>query len=79
MATYVFENMDDSLFLQFKKFADSLGVGFRVIDKANINQKNLSSQSDDIMTYAGIFRGAWGETPEQVETSIAELKAEWER
>jgi antitoxin component of MazEF toxin-antitoxin module len=32
---------------------------------------------DDVMSYAGIFRGAWGNTPEQVEATIHNLRNEW--
>jgi len=32
---------------------------------------------DDVMSYAGIFRGAWGDTPEKVEATIHNLRNEW--
>lgn len=44
MATYVFENIDNQLYARFKQFADSLGVGFQVIDNA---EKIKPSQSAD--------------------------------
>lgn len=40
----------------------------------------LSEQKkDDVMSYAGLFAGAWGETPAEVETNIRNLHNEWER
>jgi bifunctional DNA-binding transcriptional regulator/antitoxin component of YhaV-PrlF toxin-antitoxin module len=34
---------------------------------------------DDIMSYAGIFKGAWGRTPEEIEKNTQDLHNEWER
>jgi bifunctional DNA-binding transcriptional regulator/antitoxin component of YhaV-PrlF toxin-antitoxin module len=34
---------------------------------------------EDIMAYAGIFRGAWGDTPQVVDETISTLRDEWER
>ena len=34
---------------------------------------------EDIMAYAGIFRGAWGDTPKKVDETISRLRDEWER
>lgn len=34
---------------------------------------------DDIMSYAGIFRGAWGETVAEVEATVNGLRNEWDR
>ena len=34
---------------------------------------------EGIMRFAGIGRGAWGATPEEVERTIAEDHASWER
>lgn len=41
--------------------------------------KNLIPKKDNIMSYAGIFSGAWGETSTEVETTIRNLHNEWER
>lgn len=40
------------------------------------NPKN-NNQPDDILSYAGLFRGAWGETQDEIEKTISELKNEW--
>lgn len=41
---------------------------------------HLSEQKkDDVISYAGLFTGAWGETPVEVETNIRNLHNEWER
>lgn len=45
MATYVFENIDNQLYARFKQFADSLDVGFQVIDKAEKINPNQSADS----------------------------------
>jgi bifunctional DNA-binding transcriptional regulator/antitoxin component of YhaV-PrlF toxin-antitoxin module len=34
---------------------------------------------EDIMAYAGIFRGAWGNQAQAVDDTIARLRDEWER
>lgn len=34
---------------------------------------------EDIMAYAGIFRGAWGDTAKKVDETISKLRDEWER
>lgn len=34
---------------------------------------------EDIMAYAGVFRGAWGDTPRSVDETIIGLRNEWER
>jgi bifunctional DNA-binding transcriptional regulator/antitoxin component of YhaV-PrlF toxin-antitoxin module len=36
-------------------------------------------KKDDIMSYAGIFKGAWGKTDEEIEKTIRDLHNEWER
>jgi bifunctional DNA-binding transcriptional regulator/antitoxin component of YhaV-PrlF toxin-antitoxin module len=33
----------------------------------------------DVMQYAGIGRGLWGETPEEVDRTIRALRDEWDR
>jgi AbrB family looped-hinge helix DNA binding protein len=40
---------------------------------------NADMKKDDVLSYAGIFAGAWGETPDEVETTLRELHNEWER
>jgi antitoxin component of MazEF toxin-antitoxin module len=44
-----------------------------------ITPKINDNRRDDVMAYAGLFRGAWGETPQAVEQSMHELRAEWKR
>ena len=34
---------------------------------------------EDIMAYAGIFQGAWGDTPKKVDETVSKLRDEWER
>ena len=34
---------------------------------------------DSVMSYAGIFRGAWGATPEEVEKTLRDQRDSWER
>lgn len=41
--------------------------------------KALKSQRDDVMSYAGIFHGAWGDDTEALRDSVARLRDEWER
>jgi hypothetical protein len=35
--------------------------------------------STSSMAYAGVFRGAWGDTPNKVNKAITDLRDEWER
>ena len=37
------------------------------------------TKREDIMAYAGIFQGAWGNTPEKVNETISHLRDAWER
>lgn len=39
----------------------------------------LVENPPDLMAFAGIGRGLWGETADDVEASIADLKSGWER
>ena len=34
---------------------------------------------DDTMAYAGVFAGAWGKTPKEIDGSLTRLRDEWER
>ena len=36
-------------------------------------------KKDDIMSYAGICAGVWGNTREEVDKTIRDLRNEWER
>jgi bifunctional DNA-binding transcriptional regulator/antitoxin component of YhaV-PrlF toxin-antitoxin module len=36
-------------------------------------------KKDDIMSYAGICKGVWGNTDEEIEKTIRDLHNEWER
>jgi hypothetical protein len=40
---------------------------------------NPASKKDDVLSYAGLFSGAWGKTPSAVETTIKNLHDEWEK
>jgi bifunctional DNA-binding transcriptional regulator/antitoxin component of YhaV-PrlF toxin-antitoxin module len=55
---------------------DKLNVTF-IGGNIIITPQRIESR-DDVMSYAGIFRGAWGETTEQVETTINGLRNEWD-
>ncbi len=37
-----------------------------------------AQQKDDLMSYAGIFRGAWGKTAKEVDKTLGRLRKEWE-
>ena len=34
---------------------------------------------NDIMSFAGIAQGVWGDSPEEVEQTISSVRATWER
>jgi hypothetical protein len=34
---------------------------------------------DDILSYAGVFSGAWGKTAADVDRTLNDLRGEWER
>jgi hypothetical protein len=36
-------------------------------------------QKDDVLSYAGLYAGSWGRTPEAVETTINNLHSEWQK
>ena len=36
-------------------------------------------KKDDIMSYAGICKGVWGNTDEEFEKTLRDLRDEWER
>lgn len=40
---------------------------------------NDEQEKDDVMSYAGLFAGAWGDTSAEVETNIRNLHNEWEK
>lgn len=44
-----------------------------------LRPKTVSPKKDDVMSYAGLFAGAWGETVAEVENTIRELHNEWEK
>jgi antitoxin component of MazEF toxin-antitoxin module len=41
--------------------------------------KTRQARKDDIMDYAGIACGVYGQTPEEINAGIAQLRDEWER
>ena len=38
-----------------------------------------AGEFEDVMSYAGIFQGAWGESAQAVDRTVAELRDTWER
>ncbi len=44
-----------------------------------ITPKIKDNRRDDVMAYAGLFRGAWGDTPQGVDETMHNLRAEWKR
>ena len=47
--------------------------------KIIITPKKVHEAKDDVMAYAGMFRGTWGTTSEEVDHTIHNLHNEWER
>lgn len=41
--------------------------------------KEVSQKVDDVLSYAGLFSGAWGSTSEQIDETISNLHNEWEK
>ena len=41
--------------------------------------QNPTQKKDDVLSYAGLFSGAWGKTTREVETTINTLHNEWEK
>ncbi|MFU8790098.1 MAG: AbrB/MazE/SpoVT family DNA-binding domain-containing protein [Methylobacter sp.] len=41
--------------------------------------KDTAQKVDDVLSYAGLFAGAWGKNSEEVETTIRNLHNEWEK
>lgn len=39
----------------------------------------VEHKKDDVLSYAGLFAGAWGETSVEFENNIHNLHNEWER
>ena len=37
------------------------------------------SPADDLMQFAGLLKGVWGNTPEEIDASIQDIRGEWER
>lgn len=44
-----------------------------------ITPKQASRDEGDIMSFAGIGRGLWGATSEEVDQTLRSMKNEWER
>jgi bifunctional DNA-binding transcriptional regulator/antitoxin component of YhaV-PrlF toxin-antitoxin module len=44
-----------------------------------LTPQSKPNQREDIMAFAGIFQGAWGDTPAMVDKTISDLRDEWER
>jgi bifunctional DNA-binding transcriptional regulator/antitoxin component of YhaV-PrlF toxin-antitoxin module len=38
---------------------------------------NPNPKKDDVLSYAGLFSGAWGKTTQEVDTTIHNLHNEW--
>lgn len=41
--------------------------------------KRAMENREDILSFAGVFHGAWGNTPEAVANTLGHLRDEWER
>lgn len=41
--------------------------------------RNRASAPNDVMAFAGIGRGVWGQTADEVEANVRGLRDEWER
>ncbi len=41
--------------------------------------KRTKSTREDILSFAGVFQGAWGNTPAAVDKTLRKLRGEWER
>lgn len=41
--------------------------------------KRTKSAREDILSFAGVFHGAWGKTPAAVDKTLRNLRDEWER
>ena len=44
-----------------------------------ITPKHDAKDQDDIMSFAGIGHGLWGNTPEEVDQTLCNIKNSWER
>lgn len=44
-----------------------------------ITPKHDAKDKDDIMSFAGIGHGLWGNTPEEVDQTLCNMKNSWER
>ncbi|MFZ3083547.1 AbrB/MazE/SpoVT family DNA-binding domain-containing protein [Rhodoferax ferrireducens] len=44
-----------------------------------ITPKHDAKDEDDIMSFAGIGHGLWGNTPEEVDQTLCNMKNSWER
>ncbi len=44
-----------------------------------ITPRQSAHDQDNIMSFAGIGRGLWGNTPKQVATTLRNMKKTWER
>ena len=41
--------------------------------------KKRNASKRDIMSFAGVGKGLWGDTPEEIEASIKEIRNSWTR
>lgn len=44
-----------------------------------LTPKPTASAREDLMSFAGMLEGAWGDTPRAVERAVKGLRDEWER
>lgn len=44
-----------------------------------LTPKKTQPQASDVMEFAGIGRGLWGNTPEAVTETVRDIRNEWER
>lgn len=45
-----------------------------MVEETRLSPKNLTPKKDDLMSYVGIFPGAWGETSAELETTTRNLQ-----
>lgn len=63
------------------QYGDVLEVSYfnGVLMLTPIKPRSEASPKKSLMDYAGSCKGAWGNTPEEVEANLAEDRASWDR
>ena len=57
---------------------DRLSVTF-INGSIIITPKQSAQEHDDIMSFAGIGHGLWGNTPAEVDQTLRDMKSSWQR